>query len=327
MPVSDEVRERVKNRLGGACYFFHKYPHPGNQIVHLKHHQGIGGLPPEHEYNQEGNLAWGCQQCHNLFHEDVPPFQVEEFSLDPRVFKIRNSAGTLIDLRETPIWFLIEPEYQEARRQRESLEANIRTLFQMMFSVAEGFQYFRNFPERHKRAAWRRFEAFNDEPAPDGTMGGTILERWEDLPPLVGFTVTEANRYERQARWASETGSTDLVRGMEIRAIDALRKIKDGARLVELAGIARDGKPADFWAEMEQEIKRHERLTTYEIADGRVDIVRGREKDGHLVDADGKPIDVKPGQKVIRGKLIRGSAGVSEREDAEVEEEGKSDDA
>ena len=324
MPVSDAVRERVKNRLEGACYFFHDRPVQGTQIVHLKHHQGMGGLPPEHEYNQEENLAWGCQECHNLFH--IPEgaeearhagtvFKVKDFrlpsKLDPfdRAMEILDTNGNVIDPVETPIWYLIEPHYSEGKERRVQLEAAVRTLFASMFEVAQGFEYFRDYHAR-KDQAWRRFMVFNDE-------GGTELRRWEDLPPLLNFTVTDANRYERQARWATESNSIDLVRGMSIKAINALRQITDEAKLVELAGIARDGKPTEFWGALDEEVEKRERMNRYELVRGSLRIVRGTDKDGTLYDADGKEIQIHPDERIIikKGTILRGGGKIEEEED------------
>lgn len=329
MPVAPEVREKVKNRLDGACYFFHNGPVPGTQYVHLEHHQGIGGLPPEHEYNQEENGAWGCDECHQLFHipEEAEEarhagtvFKVEEFQLtaDPfdRVMKIRDTNGKLIDTLETPIWYLIEPYWKEGREKRVELEDAVRQLFTGMFRVAQGFEYFRDFNAKDLKRPWKRFMAFNDR------AGGVELTKWEDLPPILNFTVREANRYERQARWATESNSVELVRGMAIYAIDALRKIKDEARLVEIAGIAQHGKPQEFWAAIDAEVTKHESMCTFELVSGEIRIVRGQMKDGTLVDVDGKPIEIRPGEKVIkRGVLIRGTEGVTEEEDKLEEEE------
>jgi len=329
MAVSEETRQIVKSRLDGACGLFHDRPVPGAEVMHMLEHQGSGGLPEIHERNQPHNLLWACRDCHQLFHipdeaEEVrhagTVFKVEDFQLtvDPfdRVLKIRDTNGNLINPLETPIWYLIEPYWKEGREKRVELEDAVRQLFTGMFRVAEGFEYFRDFNAKDLKQPWKRFMAFNDR------AGGVELTKWEDLPPILNFTVREANRYERQARWATESNSVELVRGMAIYAIDALRKIKDEARLVEIAGIAQHGKPQEFWAAIDAEVTKHERMSTFELVSGDIRIVRGQMKDGTLVDVDGKPIEIRPGEKVIkRGVLIRGTEGVTEEEDKLEEEE------
>jgi len=324
MPVAKDVRERVKNRLGGNCYFFHAKPTPGNQYVHLKWHQGIGGLPEDHEVNQEENGAWGCQECHDLFHTITTPFKVEKYAIghdeNSRVLTIRDSTGEFIDPLATPIWYLLEPLARAAKEQRTKLEAAVRNFRQSGFEIAQGFEFFRDFETADLKRAWRRFQVFNDE-------GGTDIEQWENLPGLLGFSIRLANRFERQARWATVTGSTDLVNMMMIDEIDALRKVKDQAFLVELAAIAQNGKPSEFWAKLDEITEKLERMSKFELVTGPIRIVRGQMKDNVLHDDTGKVVEIRPGETIIKkGTILQAhGAKITEEDDTVIDIEEESD--
>jgi len=294
MPVSKEVREQVKQAAGGFCELFHEYPVPGNQIVHV-HHQGMGGAEDESELNQPNNLLWGCQKCHDLVDGRLKnaPYKIVRFDRSKRELEIldieqRRISHDRIFFHQWDKWKEAHEKYPELANkitQWNALGAEVAELLAWFAPTKKGPRLFRITPELE---------------------GGEHLTPKEDFRRWfahLGLTASKANELTRIGKWIREHALSGVVRGIDLDALDALRRADDES-LEELLGLAR-GRPADFWDAIDQIRRGKKRKRNWVVAteDGTLETWRSVDRP-----------EVGENEAVIRGTIVKPNSKVKEME-------------
>jgi len=248
MPVSSEARKKVIEASGGYCELFHDVPVPGEHITHFIH-QGQGGASEDSERNSSDNLLYCCKDCHDLIDgrmRNNHPIVVE-FSRDNRVLEVVDDERRKIS--HDQIFFHQWPTWRDAVEEYPLLADAIRRRNEAEFDLAKSIAKFRP----SKKAP----ELFRVCPAVKQMQHATF----RTFLSLIGMTFSEASELMPIGDWLND-GGMDSVRGLDINAIDALRKAPDEevARLLGLTAtlpkfydevdkvrVKKSGKRSHYW--------------------------------------------------------------------------------
>jgi len=235
MPVSDAARKAVIEASGGLCEIFHDTPIEGSMIVHPRH-QGMGGASEDSPCNDPNVLLYGCFACHDLVdgRSKHAPLVIARFDRRERLLDImdierRPIPHEQIFFHQWPLWKAAIDEYPQlvdALRRRNEAE----------FDLAKSLAFFRpgKGPELFR---------VNQEIKEMGTKAD-----FRTFLTLIGVTFSEATELMPIGDWLN-TEDMSSARGIDINAIDALRKAPD-EEVERLLGLAE--RLPDFWKAVEE---------------------------------------------------------------------------
>ena len=286
MPVSDAVRESVRQDARGWCELFHDVPVPGTMIVHTDH-QGMGGAPADAECNDPNKLIWGCFECHERV--DGRAKHAPE-----KIVRFDRAAGELeivdIEMRKVDhsrIFFHNQAQWIEALDQYPVLADAVRRRNEAEYDLAKGLAYFK--PRKGQPELFRV--------CPEGREAD-----FRKFVSLLGMTWSGAKELIPVGEWAHEQALDELMRGIDLDALDALRRVPE-AEMIRLMGLAR-GKPAEFWAEVDKARKRKRGKRSHYLQltpDGRLQDIGLHDADPQTEEAFAlvKGVVVRPNDRVI----------------------------
>jgi len=287
MSVSAEARAEVIKRSGGYCELYHEEPTPGNQIVHTSH-QGMGGAAEDAECNDPNVLLYGCQRCHDLTDGRLKsaPNKFVKVDLANGVLEIMGMDDE--GYRPIPhdqIFFHLKPQWDEALQRYPKLVDAIRRRNEAAFDVAKALAPFR--PTKKGPKLFRI--------SPEIREMGRKATFWTFVS-LLGMTTAAAKELMPIGDWLNEEGM-ESVRGLDMDAIDALRKVPE-EEVERLMGLT--AKLPLFWEEIGKLSEdKHGRRAHY---------LAHNEETGKLEDLGllAVPPDVEEAFALIKGKIISG---------------------
>jgi len=287
---SEKTRREVFARDNVDCQFWHREPVEATKISHMIH-QGPGGLPPEHELNQPGNLASSCSECHRRF----PPngrwrwrqFEPIGFGVDHvgQRMVIESPSGKVVPKRD--LWFYNRWRWKESEAKYLELENWIAKEHSAAWKAAELIAWFKDHGIAH--AAVSEAADYLDVAADVGLSSGEAKKRKRVAGFRGGLAVPGQNALDR----------------VSLDVADRLRKIPDD-ELVAVAGWFADLPPAEAWSRFNEKYPGPEKRKTYRIFTGAF-----REESAAEDDA----IITKKGEVVVKGgSVIRGPREEIEKE-------------
>lgn len=287
MPVSEAARAEVRRRSRGLCELFHEAPVEGDQIVHSSH-QGMGGAAEAAECNDPSVLLWGCQECHNRLHGPGMPWQIVKIDLSAGVLEIVDEEMRRVDherifFHNGGMWFEAMDRYPrlvDSIRRRNEAEYDLARELAFFKPTKNGPELFRVCPEvkQMRDAGFRTFVS------------------------LLGMTWSTAKELIPVGEWAEEQKLDELMRGIDIDALDALRKVPE-EEMIDFLGKAQS-RPAEFWNVVDRSVKhRHGRRSHYLqlTPDGKIMDIGLHEADPETEEAFGliKGVVVRPNDRVM----------------------------
>ena len=236
MPVSKAAREKVIKESCGYCELFHDVPIEGSMIVH-SHHAGIGGMPEDADCNDPDVLLWGCKSCHDRLDGRSGRNQplIVEFSRNAGVLEMVDEERRKIS--HDQIFFHQWPKWRSAVEEYPLLVDALRRRNEAEFDLAKSIAHFR--PSKKTPELFRV--------CPEVAQFGAKAS-FRTFLTLIGLPFSEALGLFPIGDWLNSE-EMDSVRGLDINAIDALRKIPedDVERLMGLTA-----KLPEFWAEVDK---------------------------------------------------------------------------
>jgi hypothetical protein len=249
MPVSDKARKSVIEASGGWCELFHETPVDGTMIVHYSH-QGMGGSKEDSEYNDPNVLLWGCKQCHDLADgrlEDTP-WKIVSFDRAARELEIVDGERRKID--HSRIFFHSRAVWMEAQERYPRTVDAVRRMNEAAFDLARELAFFE--PAKRKPELFRVCPEVRQM---DGADFWTFIS-------LLGMTRSKAKGLIPVGKWAEENEMEELMRGVDVDALDALRNTPED-EMADMLELAR-AKPAEFWDRVDNATKaRHGKRAHY----------------------------------------------------------------
>jgi len=286
MPVSAEAREAVIKASGGYCEMFHETPVEGSMIVHT-YHQGIGGASEDAECNDPDKLLYGCKQCHDLVdgrskHAKlvIARFSRRERLLDIMDIERRPIPHEKIFFHQWPVWKSAIDEYPQlvdAIRRRNEAAFDLAVLLSRFKPKKKGPELFRVCPEVKQ-------------------MNNATF--WTFVS-LLGMTSATAKELIPVGKWIDEE-MLGSIRGLDIDAIDALRKVPE-EEVERLMGLT--SRPPLFWAEIDAlTSSKHGRRSHY---------LAHNPETGELEDLGLLSVepDVAEAFCLIKGRIVKGGKG------------------
>ena len=284
MPVSSEARQAVIAASGGYCELFHDTPVKGTMIVHTWH-QGMGGAPEDAECNDPNKLIWGCQPCHDSAdgRSKHAPLVIARFDRSERLLDImdierRPIPHEQIFFHQWPIWKAAIAEYPQlidaVRRENEA-----------SFDVAKHLAPFK--PTKKGPELFRVCQEIKEF--------GHKADFWTFVS-LLGMTSAKAKDRIPIGDWLNETGMKS-VRGVDIDAIDALRRVPED-EVERLMGLT--ARLPEFWAAIEElSADKHGRRSHY---------LAHNPETGELEDLGLLAVepDVAEAFALIKGRIVKG---------------------
>ena len=161
--------------------------------------------------------------------------------------------------------------------------------------------YFRDMKGRHLIKPFHPYMIFNDE-------GGVTATGWEDIPPMIGFSVNDGNRFEKMGRWLEQEELLEAAYGVDLKILEAIKREGGLDQFVRLAGIAAHGKPGELWEELDKLTKGADTMRPFWKGTGRVERFMAK-------DADDAKRHLRPGEFLLRGSMLAGRHNVKEREE------------
>ena len=283
MPVSAEARQAVIAASGGMCEIFHEVPVEGSMIVHYEH-QGSGGASEDSPCNDPNVLLYGCSECHDLVdgHTKHAPMVIARFDRRERVLDImdierRPIPHEKIFFHQWPIWKAAIAEYPQlvdALRRRNEAE----------FDLAKSLAHFK--PSKKVP------ELFRVCPEIKQMQGASF---WTFVS-MLGMTSSAAKELMPIGEWLNELGM-ESVRGLDIDAIDALRRVPE-EEVERLMGLT--ARLPEFWAAIDElSADKHGRRSHY---------LAHNPETGELEDLGllAVELDVAEAFALIKGRIVKG---------------------
>jgi len=303
--VSDEVRAEVKARAHGWCELFCQFPTPGNQIVHPTGkghpgHQGIGGAASNAECNQARYLLWGCQRCQDLTHSE---YTMARIDLDAGVLEFVD-----YERRKVPherIFFHMRPYWLEAMKRYPDLTQAIVTFNAAGLRVAELLAWFA--PDKGKPPLHYVCEELRQTSNGSEMDALTPVQDFQRLYSYLGMTRARGEELRKLGQWIEEEKLADVVRGVDLDALDALRSLPQEEQ-VELLGLWE--RPADFWDAVDKaRLKKRKRSFVVEELDGSLRQVKSIEKP-----------ELLEGEALMRGTVVVGAGRLRDSDEGGEDE-------
>jgi len=221
---SEKTRREVFERDGGFCQFWHREPVAATEISHMIH-QGPGGLPPEHELNQPGNLAASCSECHRRF----PPngrwrwreFEPIGFGVDHvgRRMVIESPSGKVVPKYD--LWFYNRWTWVETQARFQELRDAVRIERDAALKSADLLRWIK-----------------------EHGLPAAVNEHTGYLPLAAELGLSSAETKRRIRVAAAIDGMS--VGNVDIRVLDRIRS-KTTEELEEIAGWFAELPPAEAW--------------------------------------------------------------------------------
>jgi len=285
MPVSSDTRKKVIKSSGGYCELFHEIPIEGSMIVHWQH-QGHGGASEDSDCNDPDVLLWGCKECHDRLDGRSGRNQplIAEFSRNAGVLEMvdeerRRISHDKIFFHQWPTWKAAVEEYPiltDALRRRNEAEFDLAKALAYFKPTKKGPELFRVCPEV-KQMQHATFWTFIS---------------------LLGMTSSTAKELMPVGKWLNE-GNMESVRGVDMDAIDAIRKAPE-EEVERLLGLT--SRPPLFWSEIGAlSADKHGKRTHY---------LAHNSETGELEDLGLMSIepDVAEAFALIKGRIVRGGS-------------------
>jgi len=291
--VSDEARAAVKARARGYCQLFHETPVPGNQIVHPTGkghpgHQGIGGAASDAECNDPRYLLWGCQACQDLTHSE---YTMARIDLDAGVLEFVD-----YERRKVPherIFFHNQQWWWDAFVKYPELTEAVRIFNEAGLRVGELLAWFA--PEGSKPRLQYVCEELRQNSDGSEMDALTPMQDFERLFSYLGMTKSRGNELRKIWQWAEKRKLGDVVRGVDLDALDALRSLPQEEQ-VELLGLWE--RPADFWDGVDKaRCKKRKRAWQIDRPGNKLATVRSVERP-----------EIADDERLIRGTIVIGTA-------------------